>query len=69
MAFAISVGGSLYIEGQKVVGSTDGTIDFTTDDGENINIFAGANGSGGDPIMNSASGVTRLEGTDIHSIQ
>jgi hypothetical protein len=57
--------GSLYIEGQKVIGSTDGTIDFTTDDGENMNIFAGANGPGGSVIINSASGVTRLEGTDI----
>ena len=58
-------GGSLYIEGQKVIGSVDGTIDFTTDDGENINMYAGGNGTSGDLIFNSASGITRLEGTDI----
>ena len=36
-------GGSLYIEGQKVVGSTDGTIDFTTDNDENFNFQAQGN--------------------------
>ena len=36
-------GGSLYIEGQKIIGSEDGTIDFTTDNDENFNFQAQGN--------------------------
>ena len=36
-------GGSLYVEGQKIIDSTDGTINVTTDAGEDLHISSGRN--------------------------
>ena len=59
--------GSLYIDGHKVLGSDEtGQIDITTDDGQNLNIFAGANGPGGDIIVGSAGGVTTLQDATVN---
>ena len=59
-------GGSLYIEGQKVVGSTDGSIDFTTDDDENMTIFAGGSGTEGTMTIGSAGLVTNIQDDTVN---
>jgi len=59
-------GGSLFIEGQKVIGSTDGSIDFTTDDDENMTIFAGGSGTQGTMTLGSAGQVTTLQDQTIN---
>ena len=59
-------GGSLFIEGQKVVGSTDGSIDFTTDNGENMTIFAGGTGTEGTMTIGSAGLVTNIQDTTVN---
>lgn len=47
--------GSLYVDGQKIVSSDEGTIDITTDAGQNLNIQAG-----GTTTILSGGGVTNL---------
>jgi hypothetical protein len=58
--------GSLYIEGQKVIGSTDGTINFTTDDDENMSIFAGGAGTEGTMTIGSAGLVTNIQDATVN---
>ena len=59
--------GSLLSDGHKVLGSdATGQIDITTDDDQNLNISAGANGTTGDITIFSAGATTSLN--DISSI-
>ena len=54
--------GSLYVDGQKVVSSDEGTIDITTDPNQNLTIQPGA-----DLTLNvSAPATLSLDSSDIH---
>lgn len=55
--------GSLYVDGQKIVSSDEGTIDITTDSGQNLNIQ-----SGNDLTLLSAdaNATLSMQGADIH---
>ena len=59
--------GSLYIDGQKVLGSDEtGAIDITTDDDQNLNISAGGAGTGGEVTIFSAGSVTTLQDDTVN---
>jgi hypothetical protein len=59
--------GSLYIDGHKVLGSDEtGQIDITTDDDQNLNIFAGGSGTDGTITMGSAGGATNIQDAAVN---
>ena len=59
--------GSLFIDGHKVLGSdATGQIDITTDDDQNLNISAGADGTTGDITIFSAGATTSLNDTTVN---
>ena len=60
-------GGSLFIDGQKVLGSdVSGDIDITTDDDQNLNISAGGSGTTGDITLFSAGSTTQINDNTIN---
>ena len=60
--------GSLYIDGHKVLGSSEsGTINFSTDTGQTLDVFAGgASGTAGVINMGSRGNVTTFNDTTVN---
>ena len=53
--------GSLYVDGQKIVSSDEGTIDITTDASQNLNIQ-----SGGDLTISNTGQTTSINDTTVN---